>query len=73
MLPTAAFDTVFAVLVQNVQFPVSYPVALTLLLVCAAAWILMIMDIRRSSKEAGRLALPSLEEIDREFSRLIRR
>jgi hypothetical protein len=73
MPSTAAIDTVFAFFVRNLQFEVSYPVAVAFIVVCAAAWILTVMDIRGSSKQEAGSTPPSLEEIDREFSDLVRR
>ena len=70
---TAATNTVFAFFVRNLQFEVSYGAALAFIVVCAGAWVLTIIDIRRSSKRSANLPQPSLEEIDREFARLTRR
>jgi hypothetical protein len=42
-----ATSTVFAVLLPRLQFEVSYPVAAGLIATCAAAWILIAVDMRR--------------------------
>ncbi len=70
---TGAMNTVFAFFVRNLEFEVSYPLAGALIAVCAVAWVLTVIDLRRSAKSNGNLEQPSLDEIDREFARLIRR
>jgi len=73
MPSAAALDTVFAFFVRNLQFDISYGAALAFIVVCAGAWILIVIDIYRSNKRDANLSQPSLEDIDREFARLIRR
>jgi hypothetical protein len=44
---TEATTTLFAILIPKLQFELSPPVAVWFLLVCAVAWLLMVVDMRR--------------------------
>jgi len=69
MVSAAAMNTFFGVAVPIPTFELSYPLAVAFVVVCAGAWILTIIDIRRKSLDN----IPTQEEIDREFERLVRR
>ena len=73
MPSTGAKNTVFAFFVRNLEVEISYPMAVAVVAVCAVAWVLTVIDIRRSTKPKANPAPPSLDEVDREFARLIRR
>jgi hypothetical protein len=73
MESTAAIHTVFAIVVRNLQFSVPYTLAIAFIVVCAGAWILTVIDIRRPNKLNANSLPPTEEEIDREFARLVRR
>ena len=69
MESAAAMNTVFGIVVPIPIFELSYPLAVAFIVLCIGAWILTVIDIRRKSSDN----IPTQEEIDREFDRLVRR
>ena len=69
MESAAAMNTVFGIVVPIPKFELSYPLAVAFIVLCIGAWILTVIDIRRKSSDN----IPTQEEIDREFDRLVRR
>lgn len=65
----AAVNTVFGIVVPIPKFELSYPLAVAFVVLCVGAWILTVLDIRRKRPDN----IPTQEEIDREFERLVHR
>ena len=69
----AAIPTVFAILIQNLQFDFTYGEAFAVVVICAGAWILIAVDMRRSSRPRPARASSTSAALEREFADVIRR
>jgi len=69
----AAMNTVFAVLLPELQFEFSDLQVVAGLVICAVACMLIVIDVRKSSKNVGDNPTQSIQQIQAEIADLIRR
>ena len=69
----ASLNTVFAVLLPKLQFELSYLHIIVGLVICAGACMLIVIDMRKSSKGVGDNPTQSIQQMQADIADLIRR